>query len=119
MVALAVGQVVLVPFPFSDLTQSKLRPAVVLADAGRGDWVLCQVTSKAYGDPRAVELSDASFQSGGLQLRSFARPAKPFTASESLLVKRVGELSSESRVELVRAAIRVFAAEPSSSPAKG
>ena len=31
------GSVVLVRFPFSDLSQTKLRPAVVLADAGRGD----------------------------------------------------------------------------------
>ena len=44
MVAPSIGSVVLVRFPFSDLSESKLRPAVVLADAGRGDWVLCQVT---------------------------------------------------------------------------
>jgi mRNA interferase MazF len=46
---LAAGQVVIVHFPFSDLSQSKLRPAVVLAEAGRGDWLLCQITSKSYG----------------------------------------------------------------------
>jgi mRNA interferase MazF len=40
MGAFAAGQVVIVRFPFSDLTASKLRPAVVLADAGRGDWIL-------------------------------------------------------------------------------
>ena len=56
MVAPAAGAVVLVPFPFSDLSQAKLRPAVVLADAGRGDWILCQVTSNPYGDARAVPL---------------------------------------------------------------
>ena len=39
---LAAGQVVIVHFPFSDLSASKLRPAVVLAEAGRGDWILCQ-----------------------------------------------------------------------------
>ena len=38
------GEVVLVRFPFSDLSQTKLRPAVTLADAGREDWVLCQIT---------------------------------------------------------------------------
>ena len=54
MVPSAAGAVVLVRFPFSDLSQTKLRPAVVLADAGRGDWILCQVTSNPYGDPRAV-----------------------------------------------------------------
>ena len=42
----AKGSVVLVPFTFSDLSQTKRRPAVVLAAAGQGDWVLCQVTSK-------------------------------------------------------------------------
>jgi mRNA interferase MazF len=52
----AAGAVVLVRFPFSDLSQTKLRPAVVLAEAGRGDWVLGQVTSKAYGDTRAIKL---------------------------------------------------------------
>ena len=45
MAAPAAGAVVLVRFPFSDLTSTKLRPAVALAHAGRGDAVLCQVTS--------------------------------------------------------------------------
>jgi mRNA interferase MazF len=40
----------MVPFPFSDLSQSRLRPAIVLADAARGDWILCQVTSNPYAD---------------------------------------------------------------------
>ena len=48
MVTPAAGTVVLVPFPFSDLSQAKLRPAVVLADVGRGDWILCQITSNPY-----------------------------------------------------------------------
>jgi len=57
----AAGAVVLVRFPFSDLSQTKLRPAVVLADAGRGDWILCQVTSKPYGDSGAIRLDDTGF----------------------------------------------------------
>ncbi len=56
MGVLAAGQVVLVPFPFSDLTRTKMRPAVVLADAGRDDWILCQITSNPYGDTRSVIL---------------------------------------------------------------
>lgn len=42
MVPSAAGAVVLIRFPFSDLSQMKLRPAVVLADVSRGDWILCQ-----------------------------------------------------------------------------
>lgn len=67
MVAPATGAVVLVKFPFSDLSRSKLRPAVVLADVGRGDHVLCQVTS-------------------------YVRPGKLFTASTDLITSEVGTL---------------------------
>ena len=58
------GTVVLVRFPFSDLSNSKLRPAVVLADAGRNDLVLCQITSQPYTDPIAVEISDFDLLTG-------------------------------------------------------
>ena len=68
----AAGQVVLVHFPFSDLTASKLRPAVVLAEAWRGDWVLCRITSKSYGDPKAVQLNAADFAQGCLRITSYA-----------------------------------------------
>ena len=60
MGALQRGAIVLVRFPFSDLSQTKLRPAVVLAGAGRGDWILCQVTSKPYGDARIIQLENRS-----------------------------------------------------------
>jgi len=90
------GSVVLVPFPFSDLSQSKRRPAVVLADAERGDWILCQITSNSYADARAIELTEDDFETGSLRLTSYARPAKLFTAHESLFVSGVGFLSTES-----------------------
>ena len=67
MVTPAAGMAVLVPFPFSDLSQAKLRPAVVLANVGRGDWILCQITSNPYGDTRAIMLEDANFAAGGLR----------------------------------------------------
>jgi mRNA interferase MazF len=88
----AAGQVVIVHFPFSDLTASKLRPAVVLAEAGRGDWILCQITSKSYGDEKAISLDAADFAQGSLRLASYARPGKLFTAHSSLVANRVGEL---------------------------
>ncbi|HEV7402080.1 MAG TPA: type II toxin-antitoxin system PemK/MazF family toxin [Chthoniobacteraceae bacterium] len=101
------GSVVLVPFPFSDLTQSKLRPAVVLASADRGDWVLCQVTSQAYGDARAVQLTNNDFATGNLKVISYARPAKLFTAHESLFVREVGQLDPTA-FQKVRDAVRVL-----------
>lgn len=93
MVSPAVGDVVLVPFPFSDLSQSKVRPSVCLADAGRDDWVLCQVTSSPYGDPGAMPLDAPDFASGGLLVSSFARPGRLFTANAGLIVRSVGHLT--------------------------
>jgi len=75
MVTPSVGAIILVTFPFSDLSQAKLRPAVVLADVGRNDWILCQITSNPYGDSKAITLTDNSFAQGSLPVTSYARPA--------------------------------------------
>ena len=95
MVSPTAGSVVLVPFPFSDLSHSKRRPAVVLADSGKGDWILCQLTSRSYADERAVELTDRDFISGGLRVTSYARPGKLFTAHEGLFISEEGTLMPE------------------------
>ncbi|MDE2005169.1 MAG: hypothetical protein KGI51_01280 [Rhodospirillales bacterium] len=92
MGAFAAGQVVLLAFPFSDLSHSKFRPALLLAEAGRGDWIACQITSNPYADPCAIMLDDAVFASGGLQRISYARPGKLFTAHESVMEPSVGVL---------------------------
>ena len=108
MVSPAVGKVILVPFPFSDLSQSKLRPAVVLADAGRGDWVLCQVTSNAYGDPAAITITDGCFIQGSLRITSFARPGKLFTASSGLMLGEVGTLKGNTAQQIIAAIIKML-----------
>ena len=68
MVALTVGMVVLIPFPFSGLSKAKLRPAVVLAYAGKNDWILCQITSKEYSDTNSIELNNNCFKNGLLPI---------------------------------------------------
>ena len=108
MVTPSAGSVVLVPFPFPDLSHSKLRPAVVLADAGKGDWVLCQITSRPYSDTRAVELNSGSFQRGSLHLVSYARPGKLFTASQGLMVRQVGVLKAEALKQIVDAVVELL-----------
>ena len=108
MVPLAAGEVVVVPFPFSDLSQSKLRPAVILADAGRGDWILCQITSNPYGDPRAIILSDKSFQKGSLRATSYARPGKLFTANHNLIVGRIGTLTDDVFAVIIRTVVSIL-----------
>jgi mRNA interferase MazF len=68
------GDVVLLNFPFSDLTGAKLRPVVVLAVVDRDEFIACMITSKDKGDRRAVTLTNRSFADGGLRVTSYARP---------------------------------------------
>ncbi len=108
MAALTAGVIVIVRFPFSDLTNSKVRPALVLANAGRGDWILCQITSKAYADESAIEIRSTDFSSGNLNQTSYARPGKLFTANESLILLEACVLSNERFSEIAQAVIRLF-----------
>lgn len=92
MVIPSAGDVVVLPFPFSDLSESKVRPAVVLTRANKSDWILCQITSNPYGDAQAVVIAQTDFKSGKLRLQSYARPSKLFTANEGLILSIKGTL---------------------------
>lgn len=102
--AIVRGSVVLVRFPFSDLSATKLRPAVVLAEIDRQDLILVQVTSRPYSDTDSVELDESAFASGSLQRISYARPGKLFTAHISLIEHTVGQLT-DGALDSTRSAI--------------
>ncbi|MDQ1524741.1 MAG: mRNA interferase MazF [Pyrinomonadaceae bacterium] len=108
MVTPSTASIVLVSFPFSDLSRTKLRPAVVLASAGLEDWGLCQVTSNPYADVRAVEISNGDFLTGGLTRMSYARPGKLFTANRGLIVKEAGVLKGELFELIIEAIIKLL-----------
>jgi mRNA interferase MazF len=102
------GDVVLLNFPFSDLTGAKLRPAVVLAVVDRNDFIAVQVTSKQKSDPNAVELRASDFAAGGLRTTSYARGSKLFTAHRSIVVRRVGRLRGNVKEAIRDIAVRVI-----------
>jgi len=99
---------VLVRFPFSDLSSSKLRPAVVLAPVGRDDWILCQVTSNPYADSTAIQIADGDFETGSLQRVSYARPGKLFTANSSLIETEAGKLNHSTFNNVVDAVVSIL-----------
>ena len=70
------GDVVVIPFPFSDLSQSKRRPALVLSVLQGDDLILCQITSKSIKDNYAIPVDENDFESGSLNLESNIRPNK-------------------------------------------
>lgn len=89
-------------------SKSKLRPAAIVADAGRGDWLLCQITSKPYGDACAIRLAGESFKKGSLRVESFVRPGKLFTASVNLFLTEVGSLKQSSIQQILKGIADLF-----------
>lgn len=64
------GDVVIVPFPFSDLTQAKRRPALVVAGLQGNDLILCQITSQLFRDQYVIAIDSDDFESGTLRQSS-------------------------------------------------
>jgi mRNA interferase MazF len=84
------GDVVVLPFPFSDLSGTKRRPALVVATLTGDDVILCQITSRASSDDYSVPIAGADFISGGLRQDSNVRPNRLFTADSNIVVYRAG-----------------------------
>ena len=89
------GDVVVVPFPFSDLSDSKRRPALVLADLSGDDIILCQITSQFSRDSSAVFLTDNDFNKGTLKTDSYIRPNRLFTADKNIIAYKTGTISAK------------------------
>lgn len=106
----AIGDVVLILFPYSDLSQAKRRPALVIADVGMGDFVLCQITSKSYSDRLALPLSDVDFTEGGLKRESFLRIGKLFTANSSIVSGVAGRLNPVKMSEVLDVLVDILRA---------
>jgi len=100
--------IVIARFPFSNLADSRIRPVVVLASAGRGDWLLGQITTNASIDDLAIELTADSLDEGFLRSVSYFRPNKLFTGSESLISRPVARLKPEVFNRLLDATMDIF-----------
>ena len=92
--ALGPGSLITVPFPFTDLSGAKSRPALVLLVHG-DDLLVCGVTSKLSGRRDAVPLDTDDLVEGRLPKRSEIRPLKLFTIHRSLVRSVVGRVTHE------------------------
>lgn len=109
MEKLAVGSVVLVIFPFSNLKGNKIRPALVLAKAEFDNLILCQITSNPYSSKNAIRIKKSDFEKGGLPVVSFVRPDKLFTADTSIIKNTAGQLNSKVRIKILQEVSSLFA----------
>src|SRR5574337_1488345 len=84
------GDIVLLPFPFTNLSGSKKRPVLVIAEADTGgDFIAVPVTSQP-GHANTVGLAQTDFADGTLPKPSWIKADKPYTLNTSLVLKRFG-----------------------------
>lgn len=88
------GDIVVLPFPQTNLQQGKRRPALVVVDLPGDDLILCQITSQAHRDAFSISLDPGDFESGQLNVRSYIRPNRLFTVEQSVILYTAARLTS-------------------------
>jgi mRNA-degrading endonuclease toxin of MazEF toxin-antitoxin module len=97
------GDIVLVPFPFTDQSAAKRRPAVIVSSqayhAERADLIIMAVTSQARPTPRLGEVPVTDWRAAGLLKPSVIKPVLT-TIERSLVIRRLGQLEQKDRQSL-------------------
>jgi mRNA interferase MazF len=107
-------KVVLVPFPFDDLSGNKVRPAVCLTDpvGPHQHVILAFITSRVVTNPLATDLvldaSDPDFAATGLRDSSTLQVNRLMTATTSLIRRELGQLSTQMQAEVDKRLRRLF-----------
>ncbi|MGG6265229.1 type II toxin-antitoxin system PemK/MazF family toxin [Leptolyngbya sp. AN03gr2] len=110
------GQIVLVPFPFTDLSGAKLRPVLMLRQASIqfDDWLVCMVSSQLrQTDAQIDEIlspSDPDFAATGLKVPSVLRLSRLAVLEGSLLIGSLGSISDE-RLQRIRQQLAAWIVE--------
>lgn len=100
MERLVKGDIVVFGFPFSDINESKKRPALIAANTKDENLILCQITSQKRPDPDIIPITQKDFQQGGLKRDSFIRPTILFSVHNSKIDYKAGKLKQE-KIKLV------------------
>ncbi len=107
-------KIVLVPFPFDDLTASKVRPAVCLTNEIKphSHIVLAFITSRVSASASAtdfvIDKSDADFVATGLKVSSMIRLHRLMTVTKSIILRELGELSISQQTEIENKLRKLF-----------
>lgn len=102
------GDVVIVLFPFSDLSSAKKRPALVLATPDGDNVILCQITSRRVSDRYAMLISEGDFSSGSLRQDSNIRPTRIFTADKRIIQYTAGHLKDDTITAIINRVIEIL-----------
>ena len=110
MATLARGDIVLFPFPYTDLSDRKLRPCLVLSEEMGEDIMLCQITSQRLRkDEYSVELKPADTTDGTIMIESYIRANMIFTASKVQIRRKLCRVKDDKYRQVTNAITRIIA----------
>jgi mRNA interferase MazF len=103
-------EIVLVPFPFTDLSSVKRRPALVVSpdkyNSGN-DVVIAYITSQMNLPPRLGDYDLQKWKEAGLPKPSKIR-MKFATLDKGIIIKKIGRLEKEDREEIEKILLSFF-----------
>src|SRR3990167_1668615 len=102
------GEVVVLEFPYSDLSKTKKRPSLVVANLKGDNIILCQITGQPRPDLDIINLNREDFQNGGLQRNSFIMPSFVFTIHKSKVNYSAGKIKQEKIKEVEKKLCEIF-----------
>ena len=102
------GNVVVLPFPYADLSKTKKRPSLVVANLKGNNIILCQITGQPRPDPDLINLKKEDFQTGSLNRDSFIMPSFLFTIHKSKINYIAGKLKQEKIKEKEKKLCEIF-----------
>ena len=102
------GDIVVVPFPFSNLSQVKKRPAFVVNKLDGDDLILCQITSQTIKDKYAISLRKTGFTFGSLSVNSNIRPNRIFTADKNIVFYKAGNIKENKIKEVIQKIVEII-----------
>ncbi|MBN3905740.1 MAG: type II toxin-antitoxin system PemK/MazF family toxin [Nostoc sp. NMS1] len=113
---LAKGDVISIPFPFSDTSATKKRPALVIAESDNNNIIVCPITSKP-GRNYEIKLEDQDFRVGKLNLSPcYIRPNIIATVDKSNVIRFIGNLKDAKINEVITAIIEILQKPPEPPP---
>jgi|SRR3989344_3094118 len=95
------GEVVVLEFPFSNLSQSKRRPCFIIKVPKGEDMIVCQITGISQENSAEIPIKKDDFEKGNLKVDSFLRIDKIFSVEKSLIKYKVGLLKIEKTREII------------------
>ena len=103
-----VGDIVIAPVPYTDLSGSKERLVVLVADVRMGDWIVCAITGTRQRRPGDMAITRQDVQGTGLRRDSWVRTGRLYTLNDSLFGRVIGGLTDAKLVEILRAVRSLF-----------